>query len=412
MSISGSVAAAFWPVAKAFERQIDSSGGGAAVCVYYEGRKVVDLWGGVRDEHGRPWREETMSMSFSTSKGITSTLLNQLVDRGELDYDDPIARYWPEFGANGKGTISVRDLMTHRAGLSRIRPLIDRGDRILDWEYMTDALAAAEAKPTTHSAYHALTYGWLTGELIQRITGRELGDVIRDELEAPLDLDGIYIGATPDAKARAAQLSGRPGASRSGLMDRIFSDRTATALTRLNRLVGSRLDVKHLLDALVPPDGAEALFDGDRILDVPVPAANGLFTARSLARIYAAIAEEGSLDGTRLFSPAAVRRMSQVQVKTADRVLPIRMYWRLGYHTAFTFKGGLRTAFGHFGFGGSGAWADPSRRLSVAMINNRVGGTPFGDIRIAAIGSSVLKATKRIARDGASATVLRPELVA
>ena len=170
MSISGSVAAAFWPVARAFERQVGSSGGGAAVCVYYEGRKVVDLWGGVRDEHGRPWREDTMSMSFSTSKGVTSTLLNQLVDRGELDYDDSVARYWPEFAANGKGTISVRDLMTHRAGLSRIRPLIDRGERILDWEYMTDRLAGAEARPTTHSAYHALTYGWLTGGLIQRIT--------------------------------------------------------------------------------------------------------------------------------------------------------------------------------------------------------------------------------------------------
>ena len=181
MSISGSVAAAFWPVARAFERQVGSSGGGAAVCVYYEGRKVVDLWGGVRDEHGRPWREDTMSMSFSTSKGITSTLLNQLVDRGELDYDDSVARYWPEFAANGKSTISVRDLMTHRAGLSRIRPLIDRGERILDWEYMTDRLAGAEARPTTHSAYHALTYGWLTGELIQRITGQPLGDVIRDE---------------------------------------------------------------------------------------------------------------------------------------------------------------------------------------------------------------------------------------
>ena len=411
MSISGSVAAAFWPVAQAFERQIDASGGGAAVCVYYEGRKVVDLWGGVRDEHGRPWQEDTMSMSFSTSKGITSTLLNQLVDRGELDYDDPIARYWPEFGANGKGTISVRDLMTHRAGLSRIRTLIDRGDRILDWEYMTDRLAGAEARATSHSAYHALTYGWLTGELIQRVAGRPLGDVIREELEEPLGLDGIYIGAPPEAKARAAQLSSRPGSSRPGIMEWIFSDRTATNLTRFNRLIGSRLDVKHLLDALVPPDGAEALFDDDRILDVPVPAANGLFTARSLARLYAATAEEGTLDGVRLLSPSAIRRMSEVQVKTPDRVLPVRMYWRLGYHTAFTYKGGLRTGFGHFGFGGSGAWADPSRRLSVAMINNRVGGTPFGDIRIAAIGSSVLNATKRIERNGASGKALHPELV-
>ena len=100
---------------RAFERQLEASGGGAAVCVYYRGQKVVDLWGGVRDRVGRPWREDTLSMSFSTSKGIVSTLLNMLVDRGALDYDDPIARYWPEFGAGGKSTITVRDLMTRDA---------------------------------------------------------------------------------------------------------------------------------------------------------------------------------------------------------------------------------------------------------------------------------------------------------
>jgi len=405
MATEGSVAAAFWPVAKAFESQIESSGGGAAVCVYFEGRKVVDLWGGVRDSGGKPWREETMSMSFSTSKGITSTLLNQLVDRGEIDYDDPISRYWPEFAAAGKGTITIRDLMTHRAGLSRLRPLLDRGDRILDWEYMVETLAKAEARPTRRSAYHALTYGWLTGELIQRVTGSALGDVIRDELEIPLGLDGIHIGAPPEARARAAQLSSRPGASRPGLMEKLFSDDVADRLTKVGRLFGSPLDVKHLLDALVPPDNAKTLFD-ERILEVPVPAANGLFTARSLARLYAAIAEGGTLDGTRLLSRKAVHNMSRVQVRTADRVIPIRMGWRLGYHTAFTYKGSLDSGFGHFGFGGSGAWADPSRRLSVAMINNRVGGTPFGDLRIAAIGSAALDAVKKLRESGGSPETL------
>ncbi len=412
MTIEGTAAASFWPVAQAFEKQIDSSGGGAAVCVYYQGRKVVDLWGGVRDEVGRSWREDTMSMSFSTSKGVTSTLLNMLVDRGELNYDDPIARYWPEFAAAGKGTISVRDLMTHRAGLSRLRPLLDRGDRILDWDYMVDRLARAEAKPQTRSAYHALTYGWLTGELIQRITGQSLGEVIRTELEEPLGLDGIYIGAPAEARARAAQLSPPLGSKQSSLMSALFSDRTAENLTRLHRLFGSPLDMKHILDALVPPDNAELLFD-ERILGVPVPAANGLFTARSLARIYAAIAEGGTLDGVELFRPSTIDRMSRIQVTTRDLVLPIRMGWRLGYHTAFTCRGGLESAFGHFGFGGSGAWADPSRRLSMAMINNRVGGTPLGDIRIAAIGSSVLRATKKLGLDGGeSSGALDPEVYA
>jgi CubicO group peptidase (beta-lactamase class C family) len=227
--IDGSVAAPFWPVARAFERQLEASGGGAAVCVYYQGHKVVDLWGGVRDEVGRPWREDTLSMSFSTSKGVMSTLLNILADRGAFAYDDPISAHWPEFGAGGKSSITVRHLMTHRAGLSRLRPLLDRGDRILDWDYMVDALARAEARPTPHSAYHALTYGWLAGELIQRVTGRTLIDVIRDELEEPLGLDGIHIGAPPEAIARTAQLSARPGSKPRSPMALLFSDRLASA---------------------------------------------------------------------------------------------------------------------------------------------------------------------------------------
>ena len=393
MTIHGTAEAPYWPVVQAFEKQLESSGGGAAVCVYREGEKVVDLWGGVRDEDGSPWEKDTMAMSFSTSKGITSTLIHILADRGLIHYDDPIARYWPEFAAGGKATISVRDLMTHRAGLSRLRPLLDHGEQILDWDHMVNALANASAKPTVRSAYHALTYGWLTGELIQRVTGKSLQDVIREELVKPLGLDGMYIGAPPAARARAAQLSGRPGTSVPALMKALFSERSADVLTLLHRLVGSPIDARHMLDALVPPGDADALWH-ERILEVAVPAANGLFTARSLARMYAAIAEGGTLDGVQLLSPGMIPRMSKVQVHTRDRVIPIRMGWRLGYHTAFTSRGALPTAFGHFGFGGSGAWADPTKRLAVAMVNNRLGGTPFGDMRIASIGSAVVAAAK------------------
>jgi len=176
-------------------------------------------------------------------------------------------------------------------------------------------------------------------------------------------------------------------------MKALFSERSADILTLLHRLVGSPIDARHMLDALVPPGDADALWH-ERILEVAVPAANGLFTARSLARMYAAIAEGGTLDGVQLLSPGMIPRMSKVQVHTRDRVIPIRMGWRLGYHTAFTSRGALPTAFGHFGFGGSGAWADPTKRLAVAMVNNRLGGTPFGDMRIASIGSAVVAAAK------------------
>ena len=395
MTIHGMAEAPFWPVVQAFEQQLEASGGGAAVCVYREGQKVVDLWGGVRDEDERPWREDTMAMSFSTSKGVTSTLIHILVDRGLIRYDDPIARYWPEFAAAGKDTISVRDLMTHRAGLSRIRPLLDHAERILDWDHMVDTLANAPARPTRRSAYHALTYGWLSGELVQRVTGKTLPEVIREELVLPLGLDGMYIGAPAEARARAAQLFGGPGSAGRKLMSALLSERAADVLTVFHRLLGSPIDARHMLDALAPPGDGSAFWH-DRILEVPVPAVNGLFTARSLARLYAAIAEGGTLDGVDLLSPEMIPRISRVQVHTRDRVIPIRMGWRLGYHTAFTNRGALPSAFGHFGFGGSGAWADPTKRLAVAMVNNRLGGGPFGDMRIASIGSAVMTAVKAL----------------
>ena len=178
------------------------------MCVYHRGRKVVDVWGGRRDQQGRPWEEDTMAMSFSTSKGVVSTLIHILADRALLDYDDPVARHWPEFAQAGKQDITIRDVLTHRAGLPGIRSLIDGGERILDWNFMVEALARATPmlRPGSTSAYHALTYGWLAGEIVQRVAGRPLPQVLREELAEPLGLDGLYIGAPPSAIARAATL--------------------------------------------------------------------------------------------------------------------------------------------------------------------------------------------------------------
>jgi CubicO group peptidase (beta-lactamase class C family) len=133
------------------------------------------------------------------------------------------------------------------------------------------------------------------------------------------------------------------------------------------------------------------------VLDVPVPAANGLFSARSLARLYAALAGRGELDGVRLLSEETLRRAAETQTRRLDRVIPVRMHWRLGYHRVFTSRGGVPSAFGHFGYGGSGAWADPERNLAVAMINNRVGGGPFGDLRMLSIGSAAVRCADRLA---------------
>jgi CubicO group peptidase (beta-lactamase class C family) len=401
--IRGRVEEGFWPVARALERQVRRSGGGAAVCVYHRGRPVVDAWAGERDDEGRPWQADTMAMSFSTSKGVLATLLHVLVDRGLLDYDDRVAHHWPAFGQGGKEGITVRDVLSHRAGLSRLRPLLDRGERILDWEYMVRGLERARPspKPGGRSAYHAFTFGWLVGELVQRVTGRPLGEVLRRELAEPLGLDGLFIGASPEAQLRAAALA-RPGP-----VPRIAGFLAAPTLgaaldgaARLTRLLP--IDPLLVRDALVPPGAAEVLF-GPRILDVPVPAANGLFTARSLARMYAALADSGSLDGVRLLSPETLRRATEVQTRAPDRVLLLPMHWRLGYHSVFTTRGRLARGFGHFGYGGSGAFADPTRELAVAMVNNRPAGGPFGDARIASLASAALSAVRALRRGAARA---------
>ena len=150
--------------------------GGAAVCVWHRGEVVVDCWGGTRDDAGRRWEEGTVSVSFSTTKGVTSTLLHVLADRGLVDYDAPVCEYWPEFGQAGKRDLSVRHALCHEAGLFDVRSMVDKAERMLDWDYMAGALAAATPchEPGKSHGYHGFTYGWLVGELVRRVTGARL----------------------------------------------------------------------------------------------------------------------------------------------------------------------------------------------------------------------------------------------
>jgi CubicO group peptidase (beta-lactamase class C family) len=400
----------FGGVADVLRRQVRRSGRGAAVCVYHRGRKVVDLWAGVRDEDGRLWRADTLAMSFSTTKGVVATALHILADRGLLDYDDPVCKHWPEFAQNGKQDVTVRDVLSHRSGLPQIRPLVDRADRVLDWDFMVRALERARPRlrPGGDPAYHAFTFGWLAGEIVQRVAKRPLTEVVRTEIVEPLRLDDMHIGSRdPAVRERLASLGPwRPSAIISGILN---SRRLAAALRVVYR--GARIPVDPLLmqDALVPSDDASLVFE-PRILDAPVPAANGLFTARALARMYSALAGGGELQGVRLLSRETLARATQIQTRRPDRVLMLPMHWRLGYHSAFTTAGRLATGFGHFGYGGSGAWADPRRELAFAMVNNRLGGGPFGDLRIAELGTAALRGAReaRRRRPAAAARAAQP----
>jgi CubicO group peptidase (beta-lactamase class C family) len=419
LGVEGFLHPDFHGVALALARQLRSYPGGAAVCIYQGGECVADLWGGQRNRAGDPWLPDTMSPSFSTTKGVASTLVHILVDRGLLDYDDPVARYWPGFGQAGKEKITVRHVLAHQSGLYHMRRIIDRAERMLDWEYVIRAIERTSPihEPGARTGYHGLTYGYLVGELVQRVTGKRFAEAVRDEIAGPLDLDGLYVGAPAEELHRAAELiwpSWSPFAAAASeklaagphardLLDRL--EGPAGCLQRLLDLAHVRLDLPSLLDALAPRGITSFDFGAQATLQASIPAANGLFTARSLARMYAFLAAGGALDGVRLVSRETLERATQVQTSAPGRVvIPFDMRWRLGYHGVITSRGVPRRAFGHFGFGGSGAFADPRRELAVALIVNSGMGTPFGDLRIARIGGAALASVdqRRRRRSGRS----------
>ena len=395
----------FLPVATVFRDILGRYPGGGAVSVYHRGICVVDLWGGFRDGAGRRWTRNTMAPSFSTTKGIASTLLHLMIDRGLLDYDDRVAAYWPEFAQAGKADITIRQVLAHQSGLYHIRRMIDHAERMLDWDYMIRAIerTAPIHEPGTRTGYHGLTYGFLVGEILQRVTGKAFPQLVQDELVQPLHLDGMYVGAPDEALAHAATLLW----SRRGWLrpERLSPERTVLGyLARwwagvgawALRSAGVQFDLQSILDALAPRGIDSFDFGAERTLRVAIPAANGLFTARALAKMYAALAGGGEIDGVRLLSHRTLARATQLQNPTRRRmVIPFDMRWRLGYHGITTTRGVPRHAFGHFGFGGSGGWADPPRQLATALIVNGGLGTPFCDLRIIRVSGAALACASR-----------------
>ena len=394
--LSGTIHPDFARVADVFERQLPRSAGGAALCIYHRGEKVVDCWGGTRDLAGHPWQEDTLTLSYSTSKGVVSTLMHVLVDRGLIDYDDPVSEYWPEFAQAGKAEITLRQLMCHEAGLYHIRGMVDHARRMLDWDYMIEALSDAVPvhEPGRAHGYHGLTYGWLIGELIQRVSGKPFVELLASELAQPLGLDGLYIGLPATELHRKAQLIPSAVMSPEGNSMRAMR-RWVRGINRVLRLIGQPIDLEHLGGALMPHGIDELDFDSEDFAQAVIPAANGMFTARSLAKLYAVMANDGELDGVRLLGRDTLWRATEVQNRGIGRVIPVPMHWRLGYHRVATFGPSIPNGFGHAGFGGSGAWADPDRNLAVALTLNSGVGTPFGDLRMVRLGTAAVRCAER-----------------
>ncbi|MFC8513316.1 serine hydrolase domain-containing protein [Streptomyces sp. NPDC057257] len=353
----------FVAVREAFEENFRERGElGAAVTVRVGGETVVDLWGGWADAaRTRAWERDTLVNVWSTTKGPVALCAHILADRGLLDFDAPVARYWPEFAAAGKEKVLVRHLLSHRAGLSGLREPHSL-EQLYDWEFTTERLAATEPwwEPGTASGYHAFTYGFLVGEVVRRVSGLRPGAFLEREVTGPLGID-FTVGLPETEAGRAAELVHPPAAS-SSEQAAIFSQLTPAALAALtNPVVGAD----------------EANTAAWRAAEIP--AANGHGTARAVAALYGIFAGRGSYDGHRVLSEAAAERVGEGQGSCRDLVLGAGLdgetelglgLWLSGENGSY---GPNPKAFGHDGFGGSCGLADPEADVSLGYVMNRMG---------------------------------------
>ncbi|MDX3530577.1 serine hydrolase [Streptomyces sp. ID05-39B] len=335
---------------------------GAAVTVMVDGVTVADLWGGWADAaRTRAWERDTLVNVWSTSKGPTALCAHLLADRSLLDLDAPVADYWPEFAAAGKEGVLVRHLLSHRAGLAGLREPHTL-EQLYDWELTTARLAATEPwwEPGTRSGYHALTYGFLVGEVVRRVSGLLPGAFLEREVTGPLGID-FTIGLPEKEAGRAAEMVHPPAASNSE-QAAVFARLTPTAIAALtNPLTGA--------DEANTPAWRAA----------EIPAANGHGTARAVAALYGVLAGGGSVDGRRVLSREATERVREGQGGCRDLVLGAGFaheteiglgLWLSGPNGSY---GPNPRAFGHDGFGGSCGLADPEAGLSLGYVMNRMG---------------------------------------
>jgi CubicO group peptidase (beta-lactamase class C family) len=365
ITMHGAVEPGYEPVADAFRANFTDRGEiGAAVCVYAGGRPVVDLWAGTADpETGRPWERDTLQLVYSAGKGVVATAAHLLAERGQLDLDAPVARYWPEFGCAGKRGLTVRWLLTHQAGLPNLAEPLPLAD-LLAWEPVT-ALLAGQApawEPGRAFGYHQRTYGWLVGEVVRRVTGASIGRYVADEIARPLGLD-LHIGLPAAAEPRVSRLVYAPAPDLSRLSP-------ADVPEQFQALLKVALDPDSLLNR---PDCTEEIdYNAPAVHQAELPASNAIGTARSLARMYAALI--GPVDGVRLLREDTVRAAIAQQTTGTDRVTGMPTRWGTGYQLPAPpyLPCGGPASFGHPGRGGSLAFADPGLGLAFGYVTNHI----------------------------------------
>ena len=373
MGVQGSCDERFSAVRAEFERNFaEGDEVGASVCVAVDGDTVVDLWGGVANvDTGAEWERDTIGVVWSATKGAAALCAHILVSRGELDLDQRVTHYWPEFGKNGKDDVTVRMLLAHQAGLAAHREPLPEGG-LTDWHLAVDLLAAQEPwwEPGTKSGYHALTFGHLAGELVRRVTGASLGTFFRTEVAEPLGID-FWIGLPSSEHGRVAPTIPAEPPTDPNLLPRFYQ----AALHDPTSLQG------HVLlnsGGLMMP-GA---MDTPDVYTAEIPAVNGVANARALAGMYAPL----SLGGGDLVDGATLAEASRVaSAVNIDATILYPTRWSLGFMKAVDnmglADGGVENsvlltdeAFGHVGMGGSVGFADPRARLSFGYSMNKQGG--------------------------------------
>jgi CubicO group peptidase (beta-lactamase class C family) len=338
-------------VRQVLERLVDERGElGLQVAAYLDGELVVDAWAGLADRASRrPVDGDTLFPVFSVSKGIASTCVHVLADRGLIDYDEAVAACWPEFGANGKEKVTVRDVLTHRAGIPQ-DPAGFALEEAGDWEAVARAVAALEPmwEPGTRSGYHPLTFGWVVGEVVRRVSGRPIGEFLQEEVCEPLGIEHLYFGVPTGLEGSVATLEHAPGLGRVEL---------------------------EIVPSLADPAGT---FNRPEVRRAAIPGAGAIANARSVARHYAMLAGGGVLDSVRILSAERVRLAAEPEAERGlDPVLAPAMAWEPRWTLGYTIGGGpgpmrgFPHAFGYEGLGTVG-FADPSHNFAFAFVKNQL----------------------------------------
>lgn len=379
-AIQGSVTPGFEAARDAFAanfaREGDYQEVGASFSAFHHGRCVVDLWGGFADRaRTRPWTRDMLINVWSSTKGVVAVAMARLVERGAIGYRDAVASVWPGFAQSGKEGVTVAQVLSHQAGLPGFAEPTTIEDQY-DWDACCSKLARQRPawEPGRATSYHAMTYGWLAGEIIRRVAGNSPGRFVREEIAVPLGAD-IFIGLPASEESRLSEMIG---------------PKRQLVLPPMSEIA---------MMALANPQQSPEAPNARAWRAAEIPAANGQASAMGLARLYGALANGGELDGVSLLSPQSIAAMTAPATREgrADLLLGFVDSWGMGMalNTPGIYGSNPR-AFGHSGWGGSFGCADPDAGIAIGYVCNQMGPDLVGDPRTAALCRSVLESAARL----------------